>query len=306
MSEENAMSPISNAQPPKVNPLGTHAGTLKLKPVIRKPAAGGITSATLPRPLAVKAASAAPAPAAPAAPASTGSSLDALKSVTQSLKSATAPIPAQAILHKTGLLADSAVSDAQLSASKARTSRIALSDALGAAPVSNENAPMKTIRIKRPTDLPLGGPGSVKSPSAAPQPQPTPEAAPAAAPEAAAAAEPAPTVTQRKTLKISRPGSKVGIRRPDASTVKTIVRQPRAQAAVKPAADEVATVVAEIPDMPAEPAVAPMPAVAPVADMVKGSSGAATVCALVFQIAASLVMGFLAYRLYVDTTVSPF
>ena len=295
MSEENAMSPISNAQPPKVNPLGTHAGTLKLKPVIRKPAAGGVTSATLPRPPAAKAAPA-PAPAAP-------SSLDALKSVTQSLKSVTAPIPAQAILHKTGLLADSSVSDAQLMASKARTSRIALSDALGAAPVSNENAPMKTIRIKRPTDLPLGGPSTVKAASAAPAvAEAAPEAASAAAP---AAAEQAPTVTQRKTLRISRPGSKVGIKRPDASTAKTIVRQPRSQAA-EPASDEAATVVAEIPEMPAEPAVAPMPAAAPSADMVKGSSGAATVCALVFQIAACLVMGFLAYRLYFDTTVSPF
>ena len=80
--------------------------------------------------------------------------MEALKSVTQKLKGITQQIPAQAILHKTGIIADGAVSDAQKQAAKSKTARISLSDAMGVAPVKNEAAPMKTIKIKRPVDIP--------------------------------------------------------------------------------------------------------------------------------------------------------
>ena len=44
MADENPISPISAAEPPKANPLakpaGAAASTLKLNPVVRKPVAG--------------------------------------------------------------------------------------------------------------------------------------------------------------------------------------------------------------------------------------------------------------------------
>ena len=49
MAEENPISPISDAQPPKVNPIKPAVGsTLKLNPVVRKPVVGGATSALKP------------------------------------------------------------------------------------------------------------------------------------------------------------------------------------------------------------------------------------------------------------------
>ena len=267
---EESKSPISAAVPPKANPLGAHASTLKLKPVIRKPSAGvpGATVPSLKPPAPVAAKPAAPAAAKPAA----DNSLDVLKSVTQSLKSATAPIPQQAILHKTGIIADPSLTEAQKQASKARTSRISLSDALGVAPVKNEAAPMKTIRIKRPVGL-----GAVPAAPAA--------AAPAAAAPAAKPAE--ATVTQRKTLKVARPGTKLGVKKPTAAA---------------PAAAD-AGEVADIPDLPT---VTAAPVAAPAGDRVADVSSGLALTSLIFQIAACLVMGFLAYKLYFDTTVSPF
>ena len=71
----------------------------------------------------------------------------------EKLKGVTQQIPQQAILHKTGIIADQDLTEAQKQASKSRTARISLSDAIGAAPVQNDAAPMKTIRIKRPVGL---------------------------------------------------------------------------------------------------------------------------------------------------------
>ncbi len=377
MADEIPMSPISAAEPPKVDPLAkpasAHTATLKLNAVVRKPAVGGATQtglkpglklppkaglataglklppkpgATLgglkpgvrlpPKPglataglklptqkgvrpvihapgtaakpvvpgiakPAAPAAAAAPAatPATPAAPAQ--KPLDALKTVTQNLKSITAPIPQQAILHKTGIIADPGLTEAEKQATKTKTARISLSDAMGAAPVSND-APMKTIRIKRPVDLGTSptkrvvrptstltaGASNAPAPSAA-TPAPTPAPAPAApAADAAKPAETGVSITQRKTLKISRPGvvrptNKFGVKKP----------APAASAA-KPAEGGAADEVADIPDLPPVP---PTP-VAEAKDGEKAVTGPFAVITLIGQMAACGAMGFLGWLLY--------
>lgn len=369
MAEENPISPISAAEPPKADPLAkpasAHTATLKLKPVIRKPTIGGATQTglkpglklppkpslstaglklppkpgatlsglkpgirlppkpglatagmKLPTQTALKPAvrppvtepAAAPAekPASPLSPLSAvkpaapkspeaPKPLEALKAMTQNLKSITAPIPQQAILHKTGIIADPGLAEApkpaapvaadltaaQKQAAKSKTSRISLSDAMGVAPVSND-APMKTIRIKRPVDL-----------AAAPKPAESAANAEAAATPAEAPTQPGPSITQRKTLKISRPG---GIVRPAG---KFGVKKPAAPAAAAPAASDE---VADIPDIPNLPPVAPVAAPAGEAAV----TGAFAVISLIVQVAACVAIGALAWFLYVDTTIQPF
>lgn len=301
--------------PPKVNPLGSRPSTLKLKPIVR-PTVGGLktsglrlptkpginsTALKLPsKPVAV--------PAAPAAVEdvvkSQTSSLEQLKSVTQNLKSITAPIPQQAILHKTGIIADPGLTDAQMAAAKARTSRISLSDAMGVAPVKDEPTPMKTIRIKRPVDIP-GATESMKAPS----PEPV---APTAIPEVGSSgADVAETsVTQRKTLKISRPSGavrpsgKFGLKKPAA-----VAKSLKAPASAAPAEGG----IDDIPDMPVDsnfvPANGSLAAAAGIpqgANVEKDVSKGVAVMGLIVQVAACIVMGILAYKLYVDTTISPF
>jgi len=263
-------SPISAAgQPAAGGDANAHASTLKLKPVIRKPGEGG------PRPTiglkkpAPAAAAPAPAPEPAKEPAPTGGALAQLKGVTQKLKGVTQQIPQQAILHKTGIIADQDLTEAQKQASKSRTARISLSDALGVAPVQNDAAPMKTIRIKRPAGLqPAGGEAE------------------------AAEGEPAPTATQRKTLKISRPGAggakptgKFGLKKPGAAD------------------GGEGGDVADIPDMPAS-----APArFAPVGGI--GGGGGNTVpdvpsgllvFDMILQVAACAAVGFLGWLLYTD------
>ena len=308
MAEE--LSPISAAKPPVSNPVST----LKLKPVIRKPLAAAADAKTVIRPSLRSSAAPglkpaapaapAPAPAAPAAPA-----VDHLKNVTQKLKGITQEIPAQAILHKTGIIADQALTEAQKQASKSRTARISLSDAIGVAPVA-EQKPIKTIRIKRPVDLQNPSPGA--STTVAPvatlaEPAPAPvEAKPAPAAPAEPAPADAPTVvaqqqiTQRKTLKISRPGSGVkplGLKKPGLAPAKPA-------AAAKPAEGEAVADIPEIADIPEMPAVAAPaastdgnPADVPVAVAMLG---------LVAQIAACAAIGFLGWCLYQDTQLPMF
>ena len=315
MAEEN-LSPISAPQPPAVNPLGAataaHASTLKLKPVIRKPTIGGglkpglklptqtglkpglklPTQTALRRPTLGAAPAAAPAPAAPAAPAPAAApaapapadSMEQLKSVTQKLKGITQQIPAQAILHKTGIIADQGLTEAQKQASKSRTARISLSDAIGAAPVQNEAMPMKTIRIKRPVDL--------KPANAAPAPAEPEAAAPAAAEAAPAPA--AETLTQRKTLKISRPTA--GAVRP---TGKFGVKKPGATAAAKPAEGGEVADIADIPALPAPAAPAAMVAASASNEISDVPVGLA-IFDLLLQIAACAGICFLSYLLYTD------
>ncbi len=394
MADETPMSPISAAEPPKVDPLAkpasAHTATLKLNPVVRKPAVGGATQTGLKpglklppktglataglklppkpgatlgglkpgvrlppktglataglklptqkglrptihapgaaakpvvpgiaKPAAPATAAATPAatPAAPsaatpaAAPASAATPatpatpaaaapkpLEALKTVTQNLKSITAPIPQQAILHKTGIIADPGLTEAEKQATKTKTARISLSDAMGAAPVSND-APMKTIRIKRPVDLGTSPtkhalrPASTLKPAAAAPAATKPAATPAPAAPAADAAkpgEPSPSITQRKTLKISRPG----VVRPTGN--KFGIKKPAPPASAEKPAEGGADEVADIPDL------APVPP-APVAaakDGEKAITGPFAIVTLIGQIAACGAMGFLGWLLY--------
>ena len=316
---EDTVSPVTASEPPA--PLGGSASpassTMKLKPVIRKPVPGGSSpsqnglraglklppkpglkpSVTLtPKPglrpglklpakpgATVSALPAGdPASAATAPAPNTVNTMEQLKTITQSMKSITAPIPQQAILRRTGIIADQDLTEAQKMAAKARTSRISLSDAIGVAPVSNENAPMKTIRIKRPTDIG----GGDAAPAAAPSPAP-----------AATATESDTTITQRKTLKIARPQGgvrpqgKFGVRKPGA---KPGAAKP---AAAKPAGDdsEVADLdVADIKDIPAATSTTTAPAGIP--DVPKGVA----VTGIIFQLAACAVIGVLGWWLWND------
>ncbi len=290
MAEENN-TPVAGVEPPPANPIAQRASTLKLKPVIRKPTIGGAAAAKpsfkpglkLPTKAPETAAAAAPAPAKPEVRA-----MDQLKSVTQKLKGVTQQIPQQAILRKTGIIADQDLTAAQIQAAKSRTARISLSDAMGVAPVKNEAAPMKTIRIKRPDAI------------AKPAPAPAPAAAPAAPSSESVDTEAVtkPTLTQRKTLKISRPGAvkpggKFGIKKPSAAA-------PAAEAPAAQEGDAVADIpdIADIPDMPAsQPKFAPAPVPAnAIPDVSKGCN----IASIIFQLAACVVIGFLGYYLYQD------
>ena len=214
------------------------------------------------------------------------------------------------------------MSESQREAAKHKTSRISLSDAMGVAPVKNDAAPMKTIRIKRPINIPTPTPTSTLTPqpkladapaAAGDQDKtlkvasPTGLSSPAApaAPAAEAAAEkpaaPAPTVTQRKTLKITRPGGmavrpggKFGIKRPTQATTvaKTDPAAPAAEGA--PAEDA----VADIPDIPNIPEIPAPAAAAPVVEA--GPAWLWTLSTLV-QLAACVAIGALAWFLYENT-----
>lgn len=218
MADDVEMTPISPAEggsvPPKVAPFGAAdaapaapveaaahkvpltssavsaspgLSSIKLKPVIRRP--------TIHKPVV----GARPAPLAPP-PASTA------KKVTQSLKSATGPIPAQATLKKTGIVAEGIITPQQQQAAKSKTSRISLESAIGVAPAKEAPAPLKTIRLRRPTDL-------KPMPPASPAPS-LPPAAPAeeGGQPPAAVEPPQPlddeSLTQKKTLRLHRPGAK--------------------------------------------------------------------------------------------------
>lgn len=307
MADEK-MSPIIASEPPPAgNPLGAktaaHASTLKLKPVIRKPVIGASHTAlrmpTVPKTVSPSAAKpsapAATPPAAAAAPQQPVPESDALQQLhglTQKLKGITQEIPEQAILHKTGIIADRDLTEAQKQASKSRTARISLSSAIGVAPVKEEAAPMKTIRIKRPVDLPSARPSAAVAPA-----MPAAESATTPAPvatDAAPAGEKAPTLTQRKTLKIARPGVGAvrpgfGLKKPGAAPAAT------APAAAPAAADE----VADIPDVPEMPA--PAPAAAAPEGIPDVPSGLA-IFDLLLQVAACVAMAFLAYQLYTDAS----
>ena len=317
------------------------------KPVIRKPGTG-VSVAPLPKPVAPAAAAkpaestAAPAKPAVAAPAAKPVAVDAqgvgklptveakavarddvtpavsenpkpmeaLKSVTQKLKGITQEIPQQAILRKTGIIAEGAMTDAQKEAAKHKTARISLSDAMGVAPVKNESAPMKTIRIKRPISIPGATTPLKPQPQAAPAAETAPVTEAAAAPAAETAeaeTEPSASITQRKTLKIARPGAvrpagKFGIKRPSQAT--TVAKQApvadgAAGAAPAPAADGA---VADIADIPALPTAFAPAAKAPESD---GPAWLWTLSSLV-QIAACVAMGVLAWFLYQNTQISYF
>ena len=304
MAEEN-VTPVAGKEPPPANPLAKpRASTLKLKPVIRKPTIGATALGKpgirlgMKLPTQPPAATSAPA-AAPAPEQQGGGAMEQLKSVTQKLKGVTQEIPQQAILRKTGIIADQDLTEAQKQASKSRTARISLSDALGVAPVQNEAAPIKTIRIKRPDSI-------AKPAPSAPAAAPAPAAEPAAEqPSQPAAAAPSPTLTQRKTLKIARPGAvrpsgKFGIKKPSTSATTVVSSHPAAEGG------DVAD-IPDIPDMPAATSAAAAPAAAPVpANAVPSLSTGATITGIVFQLAACVVIGALGYFLFLDAQLPLF
>ena len=304
MAEEN-VTPVAGKEPPPANPLAKpRASTLKLKPVIRKPTIGATALGKpgirpgMKLPTQPPAATSAPA-AAPAPEQQGGGAMEQLKSVTQKLKGVTQEIPQQAILRKTGIIADQDLTEAQKQASKSRTARISLSDALGVAPVQNEAAPIKTIRIKRPDSI-------AKPAPSAPAAAPAPAAEPAAEqPSQPAAAAPSPTLTQRKTLKIARPGvvrpsGKFGIKKPSTSATTVVSSHPAAEGG------DVAD-IPDIPDMPAATSAAAAPAAAPVpANAVPSLSTGATITGIVFQLAACVVIGALGYFLFLDAQLPLF
>ena len=221
MADDVEMTPISPTEggivPPKVSPFGAaptegapsaSAGvsTIKLKPVIRKPTIHKPTIGAKP----------------PMAPVPSAAPQAAAKKATQNLKSVTGPIPVQATLKKTGIIAEGIITPQQQQAAKSKTSRISLESAIGVAPAKDGPAPLKTIRLRRPTDLKPTAPSPIQAkkdepevPVAAQQPAATPVPPPASAtPEAAAAASPLEdSVTQKKTLKLHRPGG-MGIKPP--------------------------------------------------------------------------------------------
>ena len=303
MAEDN-MNPVAGSEPPPANPIAKpRASTLKLKPVIRKPtigATGGAKPAIRPGlklPTQSAAATSSPAATSSEQPQG-GGAMEQLKTVTQKLKGVTQEIPQQAILRKTGIIADLDITEAQKQASKSRTARISLSDALGVAPVQNEAAPIKTIRIKRPDAI-------AKPATSAPAADTAPAAEPVAEdPAESAAAASSPTLTQRKTLKIARPGAvrpsgKFGIKKPGASAPAPAVAAPAGEGG------DVAD-IPDIPDMPAAsapaaPAAAPMPA-----NAVPSLSKGMTITGIIFQIAACVVVGALAYFLYLDAQLPLF
>lgn len=261
MAEEVA-SPINQVEP---------------KPILRKPGEAPVAPTLKLTPVTREAPAVEPPPARETlAEKEEGSAISRLKGLTQKLKSVTQEIPAQAILHRTGIIASqTAASESQEQAAKSKTMRISLTQALGVAPTTEASAsPMKTIRIKRPVDLP----------------RPVEQAAAAAEAEAKPAADTAPTMTQRRTLRVARPsnlgtGAHLKLRRPGAPV-----------APVKPAGTETAAEapVADIPeiaDLPATPA-------APVAAAPAEAPQFVTVLSLFVQIAACALMGFVGWTLF--------
>lgn len=291
------------------------------KPVIRKPGAT-VAAAPLPKPIVpVDAQGVGKLPTVSATTIERGGGapdvsnlpkpMEALKTVTQKLKGITQEIPQQAILHKTGIIAEGGASVAQKEAAKHKTARISLSDAMGVAPVKDEAAPMKTIRIKRPIDIP-GATASLTPPAAPAAPvAPVAEAstAPAATPTAPTVEKPASTaatVTQRKTLKIARPGGvavrpggKFGIKRPGQATTVVKSAPAAAPADAAPAGD---AAVADIPDIPTN--VPAIPAAAAPTE-VEGPAWIWTLSAIV-QFAACVAIGALAWFLYTNTQTQYF
>jgi len=210
--------------PPKATPLAAPGAprpiTVRLKPIAPPPAA---------------AASGAASPLSPIVPASSDAATVRLRPVTLSPSTTAQILPG-------GVSSSPSQVAATIQAAKSKTSRISLDSAIGVStsiPIApSDNAAPKTIRLKRPTDLATPGssatspiiPSNFKSATAAiiPPPSARPASATAAikspttnirqtsripdsvipteAPAAPATMD-STTVTQKKTLKIRRPGA---------------------------------------------------------------------------------------------------
>lgn len=328
MSEDVEMKPIAPEEvgdvPPKVDlsavASAPAASTVKLKPiirrpVIRKPVIGGA------KPVVLK-----PASGVPPSPAAVPEAAAEVKKTepAAAVKPVQDAMPAQAILHKTGIIAEGILTPAQAQAAKTKTSRISLESAIGVAPTLKSGVPMKTIKLRRLTDIPpapgavkieAGKPASAVSPLA---PASTPAEAPAPATPVSASAEsvkadvesvaeqplekPA-TMTQKKTLKLHRPGFKrptvSGLKRPGASAVST---------ESKSASDsEVADLAGDVPELSPEIAdIKPMPSVADLPDdstgTVAGVPSWLNISTILAGVAALVVMSLCTWTLFREAT----
>ena len=316
MSDEPEMTPItpeeSGDMPPKVAPFNavppagkaspetpaaapsSGVSTIKLKPVIRKPMIHKPTIGGTPKPVTPAAPAPADAAAAPAAPS---------KKATQSLAAVSDQMPAQAVLRKTGIIAEGIITPAQQQAAKSKTSRISLESAIGVAPAKESPAPLKTIRLRRPTDLKHPAPSPLK-PVGAPEAAPAPIAsAETAGKEDAPAAVMAPveetdsaSTTQKKTLKLHRP-SGLGVKRPTLGIKKP--GESAGPAAVPSDGGDVPDMPADMGDVPELKPLAPMDfSAASASDMSAGVPGWVAALSLVTTIAALLVLGVVVYFLY--------
>ena len=195
------ISPITPAAPAAPAAGGLHAITIpKAKPVMP----GGMPSASPIRPAAAPAAPASAAPS-PIAPAAAPVSPAPLKPIAVKPALSQPPVPGSNPLPS----GPKPPSEAQVQAAKSKTSRISLDSAIGVAPVGNE--PAKTIRLKRPSALgtpPAPAPVADKSKTAAIRQ--TSRIPDSAIPSAEA------TTTQKKTLKIKRPGTMTPLASPGA------------------------------------------------------------------------------------------
>ena len=303
MSDEPVMTPITpeegGGMPPKVAPFGaapasaapaanapaapsSGVSTIKLKPVIRKPMIRKPTIGGTPAPAAP-----APAAAAPATPS---------KKATQSLAAVSDQMPAQAVLRKTGIIAEGIITPAQQQAAKSKTSRISLEAAIGVAPAKESAAPLKTIRLRRPADLKHPAPTPMK-PSGASEATPTSitsaSTVVAAAPAEAPVDADTSTTTQKKTLKLHRP-SGLGVKRPTLG-IKKPGEEPTAEGEVPDMQP------ADMGDVPEIKPLSPMDfSAAPAENLSAGVPGWVAAFSLVTTIAALLVLGAVVYFLYME------
>ena len=169
---------------------------------------------------------------------------------------------------------------------------------------------MKTIKLRRPTDIPPA-PGAVKLDAAKPAPSPLKPEAPAAAPAAAtpapspaadaetpaspAAESPETLISQKKTLKLKRPGFK----RPTVSGLHRPGETPAAPTAAADGTGDVAdlSAVADIPDIKPLPSVAMAPAEDD-AKTVAGVPAWLNATTLVAGLAALIVIGLCTWTLF--------
>lgn len=299
MADDVEMTPITPEEggsvPPKVSPFGASAAkpSSLLKPATPAPAAAAAPAGGSPtvqlkpvirKPMIHKPTIGGAKPSIPAA------SSAALKKATQNLKSVTGPIPVSASLKKTGIIAEGIITPAQQQAAKSKTSRISLESAIGVAPVKEGPAPLKTIRLRRPTDLkPVAGPTPLAAPApadSAPAPSPI-----NAAPTPIAPAAPAPeAVGEKKTLKLHRPG--------------TAIKRPSFGASMAaPAAAAPADEVKNISDMPASSGLSAIPSdafSAPAAEPSSGVPGWVAAISLITTLAALVAVGLLMYYFWME------
>jgi len=329
MAEETdvTMTPVTSAEagePPKVSPFGAVAAPASAAPAPAAPAPAAPASGTSAPPASNHAPAAAAAPSTPStirlkpvirkpmirkpmAPAARPPAAPVAKTATANLKSVTGPIPAQAVLKKTGIVAEGILTPAQAQAAKSKTSRISLESAIGVAPAKEAPAPLKTIRLRRPADLKPGGASPISpvgttkvhkpddlKPSAAEseKTEPTVPTLTPVSPDEASTEAPTETdagVTQKKTLKLRRPGATIkkptlGVKRPTADAegdgeIKDI-----------PPAD-----IGDVPEL--KPLTAADLASAPVKETSAGVPNWVMTISLVTTIAALAVIGFVTFLL---------